>query len=272
MAANAKNHIAIQFSNLFQTDIDWFCSGHWIDPSFDLIAPDEKVSSNKCLEGKILAPVGVDRIMHFEINCRCLCYEPSLKMFRLFFRLACSGNWFTIEKTQCETPLITTNVGHTTTWKEHFFFVSDTLIPFVASCHKFDISLDEKEVEPTELESELLLMLRASCFKLRAYPEEFLMLLGISARWIDPASVPSLLLIGRIYMRDLDFIMLDDFSDTEIVLKEVSEGWPSVIYRTEHVRVAGDFAIVSVQPVVESSGVKKVSHPFRRSTRATTTN
>ncbi|KAM0013984.1 hypothetical protein Hdeb2414_s0028g00701111 [Helianthus debilis subsp. tardiflorus] len=145
--------------------------------------------------------------MHFEISCRCLSYEPSLKKFRRFFRLARSGNWFTIEKTQCETPLITTNVGHTTSWKEHFFFVSDTLIPFVASCCKFDISLDEKEVEPSELESKLLLMLRPSCFKLRAYPEEFLVLLGISARWTDPASRPSLLLMD---MRDLDFIMLDD--------------------------------------------------------------
>ncbi|MFS8021583.1 hypothetical protein Hanom_Chr16g01429111 [Helianthus anomalus] len=231
MAANAKNHIAIQFSNLFQADNYWFCSGHWIDPSFDVIAPDAKVSSNKCLEGKILAPVGVDHIMHFEINCRCLSYEPSLKMFRRFFRLACSGNWFTIEKTQYE-----------------------------------------KEVEPTELESELLLMLRASCFKLRAYPEEFLMLLGSSARWIDPAYVPALLLMGRIYMIDLDFIMLDDLTYAEIVLKEVSEGRPSVIYQIEDVRVAGDFATVSIQPVVESSGVKKVSHPLRRSTRATTTN
>ncbi|MFS7977704.1 hypothetical protein Hanom_Chr10g00907171 [Helianthus anomalus] len=55
--------------------------------------------------------------MHFKILCRALSYEPSLLMFRRFFRLARNGDWFTIEKTQCEAPLLSAIVGHTYAWK-----------------------------------------------------------------------------------------------------------------------------------------------------------
>ncbi|MFS7934601.1 hypothetical protein Hanom_Chr05g00393491 [Helianthus anomalus] len=60
-----------------------------------------------------LAHVGVAHIMHFEILCRALSYEPSLLMFHRFFSLAWNGDWYTIEKTQCEAPLLSTTVGHT---------------------------------------------------------------------------------------------------------------------------------------------------------------
>ncbi|KAJ0742889.1 hypothetical protein HanPI659440_Chr10g0369311 [Helianthus annuus] len=118
--------------------------------------------------------------MHFEILCRALSYEPSLLMFRRFFRLARNGDWFTIEKTQCEAPLLSATIGHTYAWKNQFFFISDQIIPFTVVPSKFSEGLNEKEPEVHELEHQLLLGLRAYRTKLRAYPEELLILLGIS--------------------------------------------------------------------------------------------
>ncbi|MFS8035056.1 hypothetical protein Hanom_Chr17g01588541 [Helianthus anomalus] len=119
-----------------------------------------------------LAPVGVARIMHFEILCRALSYEPSLLMFHRFFWLARNGDWYTIEKTQCEAPLLSAIVGHTYAWKNQFFFY--LLLPFPIVPRKFSEVLNEKEPEVHELERELLLRLRPYRTKLKAYQEELL--------------------------------------------------------------------------------------------------
>ncbi|MFS7962569.1 hypothetical protein Hanom_Chr08g00728191 [Helianthus anomalus] len=138
--------------------IDWLCVGHCIDQYSGLVVPDDKVPARKCLESKIvlyacileqtnlrclysnfflevlkyyhlslrqLAPIGVERIMHFEITC---------------------------QKTQCEVALITRTAGFTSSWKDWFFFVSDALIPFAISWCKFYSSLIEKEPKPSNLE------------------------------------------------------------------------------------------------------------------------
>ncbi|MFS7977705.1 hypothetical protein Hanom_Chr10g00907181 [Helianthus anomalus] len=48
---------------------------------------------------------------------------------------------------------------------------------------------------------------------------------------------------------------------------EIPEGNPSVVRRTEHVRTAGDFESVRVQPIMDGSSAKKPPLPVRRSTK-----
>ncbi|KAJ0821965.1 hypothetical protein HanPSC8_Chr16g0726411 [Helianthus annuus] len=212
-----KNDMLIQFSKLTRSEIDKFCLDHGINPSLETEVPGD-MTANQCPNGFLvfytrildqlnlryhftnfifavlkyyrltlgqLAPVGVARIMHFEILCRALSYEPSLLMFRRFFHLARNGDWYTIEKTQCEAPLLSTTVGHTYAWKNQFFFISDRLFPFTVVPRKFFEGLTEKEPEVHELEQGLLLWLRSYRTKLRAYQEEPLVVLGISQDWVD---------------------------------------------------------------------------------------
>ncbi|KAJ0754132.1 hypothetical protein HanPI659440_Chr09g0343491 [Helianthus annuus] len=99
-----------------------------------------------------LAHVGIARIMHFKILCRALSYKPSLLMFRHFFCLARNGDWYTIEKTQCEAALISTTIGHTYAWENQFFFIYNRLLPFTVTSRKFNEGFNEKEQEVHKLE------------------------------------------------------------------------------------------------------------------------
>ncbi|KAF5813581.1 hypothetical protein HanRHA438_Chr03g0111291 [Helianthus annuus] len=207
----------VQFSKLTESEIDKFCLDHGIDPSLETQVPGDMIANQRPkgflvfytrildqpnlryhftnfflevlkyyrLSLGQLAPIGVARIMHFEILCRALSYEPSLLMFHHFFRLAWNEDWYTIEKTQCETPLLSTTASHTYAWKNQFFFISDRLFPFTIVPRKFSEGLNEKEPEVHELEQGLLLRLRSYRAKLRAYPEELLVVLGISQDWVD---------------------------------------------------------------------------------------
>ncbi|KAM0061622.1 hypothetical protein Hdeb2414_s0004g00138331 [Helianthus debilis subsp. tardiflorus] len=190
-----QKDIHVQFSKLTQTDIDQFCVDYGIDPTLETQVPGDK-TANECPTGFLvfytrivdqpnlrypftnfflevlkyyrlswgqLAPVGVSRIMHFEILCRDLTYEHSLLMFRCFFRLAWNSDWYTIEKTQCEAPLL----SHT-------------------------------EPGVNDLDQRLLIRLRAYRSKLRAYPEELLVMLGISQDWAESGFEPV------VYLNDKD--------------------------------------------------------------------
>ncbi|KAJ0754342.1 hypothetical protein HanPI659440_Chr09g0345731 [Helianthus annuus] len=184
--------------------------------------------------------------MHFEKFCHALSYEPSLLLFCRFFRLARNGGWYTIEKTQCEAPLLSATVGHTNALKNQFFFISSRLLPFTVVPRKFSEVLNEKEPEVHELERELILRLRAYRIKLRAYSDELLVVLGISQDWVDSGFEPffSFLLIRRVCifvfisflcilpniyvvlvyfakMSALDYILLYDPSSVEIEQNEI---------------------------------------------------
>ena len=56
----------------------------------------------RILFGKI-HPLGLARVLHFEVLCRALGYDSSLLSFRRFFRLAKNGDWYTFETTQVDT-------------------------------------------------------------------------------------------------------------------------------------------------------------------------
>ncbi|MFS7993320.1 hypothetical protein Hanom_Chr12g01092651 [Helianthus anomalus] len=180
--------------------------------------------------------------------------------FVVFFRLSHNGNWYTIEKTQCEAPLLSTTVGHTYARKNQFFFISKRLLPFTVVPRKFSEVLNEKEPEVHELERELLLRLRAYRMKLRAYPEELLVVLGISQDWVDSSFEPVFFVdqmgmyfcVHPIFMyvsnthvvpicfveiSALDYILLNDPFGVEIEQKEIPEGGPSIFCRTENVIV-----------------------------------
>ncbi|MFS8033682.1 hypothetical protein Hanom_Chr17g01572421 [Helianthus anomalus] len=123
-----------------------------------------------------------------------------------------NGDWHTIEKTQCEAAFLFTIVGHTYAWRTSSFSFPT-------------------EMEVHELEQGLLLKLHASRTKIRAYLEELLMVLEMSA---------------------LDYILLDDPSGVEIEQREIPEGGPSIVRRTEHVRTT------PLQPIMDGSSAKKL--------------
>ncbi|MFS7908981.1 hypothetical protein Hanom_Chr01g00089461 [Helianthus anomalus] len=228
-----KNDMPVQFSKVTELEIVKFCLDHSIDPSLETQYSIHVSSINEIcgtlsqtfflevlkyyrLSLGQLALVGVGRIMFFEILCRALSYEPSLVMFRRFFSLFRNGDWYTIEKTQCEG---------------------------------------------------LLLRLRSYRAKLRAYLEELLVVLGIIQDWVGSDIEPIFCLDRKdmyfcVYcMSALRYILLGDPSGVEIEQREIHDGGPSIVRRTEHVRTAGDLESVPLQPIMDGSFAKKLPVP-----------
>src|ERR1044071_2915025 len=219
----SKTDLANQFTRLSKSDVERFCTEIGIPLSFNPTVPKGKTPVTSVPTGKVavytrqfdqgnlrypfstfflnvleyhrlsldqLCPSGVARILHFEIVCRCLGHKPSLAMYRRFFRLAKNGNWFTIEKTQCEPALISSVIGIVSSWKDKFFFLNSDFLPFKTPRRSSDAPLNEKEPEPGTLDQVLLEKLRGFPTRLRTFPEDFLVMVGLSANWHDLGTDP----------------------------------------------------------------------------------
>src|ERR1044071_8353603 len=219
----SKTDLANQFTRLSKSDVERFCTEIGIPLSFNPTVPKGKTPVTSVPSGKLavytrqfdqgnlrypfsrfflnvleyhqlgldqLCPSGVARIIHFEVVCRCLGHEPSLSMYRRFFRLAKNGNWFTIEKTQCEPALISSVIGLVSTWKDKFFFLNSDFLPFTAPRRSPDTPLNEKEPESDTLDQELLEKLQTFPSRSRSFPENFFVMVGFSFNWDDSEKEP----------------------------------------------------------------------------------
>ncbi|KAJ0797107.1 hypothetical protein HanPI659440_Chr04g0170061 [Helianthus annuus] len=73
------------------------------------------------------------RIVHFELSCAAFTGEPSLPLFRRFYRLQSEGDWFTFAERKDCVSLPCYSFMPTSTypkeWKNRFIFVLSSLIP-----------------------------------------------------------------------------------------------------------------------------------------------
>ncbi|KAF5822942.1 hypothetical protein HanRHA438_Chr01g0033471 [Helianthus annuus] len=153
----ARKDTCKTFSKLTQEEVDSFCEQWGIDPSVNPVAPGCDKNVDQCPTGSIalycrhfefsnlrypfsvfvlnvleyyrvsfgqLHSQGVSRVLHFEVLCRALGYDPNLLMFRRFFRLAKNDDWFTFETSQIDVSLISSLVTTLESWKDRFFWAS----------------------------------------------------------------------------------------------------------------------------------------------------
>ncbi|KAM0049051.1 hypothetical protein Hdeb2414_s0008g00281351 [Helianthus debilis subsp. tardiflorus] len=74
-------------------------------------------------------PFGLAKVCHFELSCRGLGSDPDLNVFRAFYKLNWSGNWYTFEvrnKNACCYSWITSRLKD---WKDRFFLIDDRCVP-----------------------------------------------------------------------------------------------------------------------------------------------
>jgi hypothetical protein len=219
----AKKDMAVTFSTLSQKEVESFCSEWDIDVSFNPVAPTKKLAVSDCPSGSMalycrhfefanlrhpfsvfllnvleyyrvslgqIHPHGVGRVLHFECLCRALGYDPTLLMFRRFFRLAKNGDWFTFEGSSVETNLLSSHVTTVGQWKTKFFWVSESILPFKPVWRSPEAVLNEAEPSESELDHSFLTALRACPSRLRPFAEPFLVLSGVSTRWDKPGRDP----------------------------------------------------------------------------------
>ncbi|MFS8006762.1 hypothetical protein Hanom_Chr14g01252971 [Helianthus anomalus] len=135
----ARKDQSISYSRLTQEEVEAFCVQWGIDLRFKPEAPSLDTSIDQCPAFSFgqLHPQGLARVLHFEILCRAVGYDPSLLAFRHFFRLTKNGDWFTFETSQVDTCLIS----------------SMSIVPFKMIWRHLDVVLNELEPSDSELDS-----------------------------------------------------------------------------------------------------------------------
>ncbi|KAJ0700957.1 hypothetical protein HanOQP8_Chr10g0373911 [Helianthus annuus] len=209
-------------------------------------------------------PQRLARVLHFEVLCRASGYDPTLLSFRRFFRLVKNGDWFTFETSKVDTCLVSSMVTTLGAWKDRFFWVSESIVPFKMIWRHPDAVLNEPEPSESELNSCFLKAIRECLSRVRPFPEYLLVLLSISKLWDKPDRDPVLMRSGQV-MSALDFVKSEDTSDVEFTDAEAAMGDDVVVRGFEH--RFEDAKYVSVPNV---KGFTKIVAPkalTRRSTR-----
>ncbi|KAM0016980.1 hypothetical protein Hdeb2414_s0028g00702841 [Helianthus debilis subsp. tardiflorus] len=202
----ARKDLAKSFSRLSQEEVENFCMEWGIGMKFKPVAPACDASIDKCPPGSIalycrhfefsnlrhpfsifvlnvleyyrisfvqIHPQGLARVLHFEVLCRA------------------SG------------------LG---VWKDRFFWVSDEIVAFKLGWRHPDAVLNEPEPSAYEINTCFLDTLRECPSRIRPFPENLLVLLGLSKLWEKRDRDPVLMRDGQV-MSALDFIKSDDTSD-----------------------------------------------------------
>ncbi|MFS7906408.1 hypothetical protein Hanom_Chr01g00058831 [Helianthus anomalus] len=123
-----------------------------------------------------------------------------------------NGDWFTFETSKVDTCLISSMVTTLGSWKDRFFWVSESIVPFKMVWRHPDAVLNDPEPSESELNDAFLSAIRGCPSRVRPFPEHLLVLLGVSNIWGKADRDPVLMRNG-IVMSALDFIKSDDTSD-----------------------------------------------------------
>ncbi|MFS7905564.1 hypothetical protein Hanom_Chr01g00049161 [Helianthus anomalus] len=118
-------------------------------------------------------------------------------------------------------------------WKDRFFWVSESIVPFKMIWRHPNVVLNELEPSDSELDSWFLKSIRACPSRLHPFPEPLLVLMGISMLWDKPNQDPVLMRDGQV-MSALDFIKSDDTSDVVFADVASTEGEDVVVRGSEH--------------------------------------
>ncbi|KAJ0589602.1 hypothetical protein HanIR_Chr04g0188121 [Helianthus annuus] len=251
----AKKDLSVSFSSLTQEDVEAFCLEWGIGLKFKLVAPGCDKSIDQCPSDSIamycrqfefsnlrhtfsnfvlnvleyyhvsfgqIHPQGLARVLHSEVLCRSLGFDPSLLSFHRFFRLAKNGDWFTFDTTKVDKCLVSSMVTTLGAWKDRFFWVSDSIVHFKMVWRQPEAVLNEPEPSEFELNSCFLVAIRKCPLRVRPFPEHLLVLLGISKLWDKSNRDPVFMRDGQV-MSSLDFVKSDDTSDVVFAVARGSE-------------------------------------------------
>ncbi|KAJ0753722.1 hypothetical protein HanPI659440_Chr09g0338931 [Helianthus annuus] len=262
----ARKDLSVSYSRLTQEEVEAFCIEWGIGLKYIPVAPGYDKSIDQCPSGTIalycchfefsnlrhpfsifvlnvleyyrvsfgqIHPQGLARVLHFVVLCRASGYNPTLLSLRRFFRLAKNDDWFTFETSKVDTCLVSSMVTTLGAWKDRFFWVSESIVPFKMIWRHPDAVLNEPEPSESELNSCFLKAIWECPSRVRPFHEHLLVLLGISKLWDKSDRDPVLMRSGQV-MSALDFVKSDDTSDVAFTDAEAAAGDDTVVRGSEH--------------------------------------
>ncbi|KAJ0502059.1 hypothetical protein HanRHA438_Chr11g0510371 [Helianthus annuus] len=137
-------------------------------------------------------PFGLAKVCHFELACRGLDSDPDLDVFRAFYKLNRSGNWYTYEvrnKNACCYSWITSSLKD---WKDRFFLIDDRCVPPEMSWRLKRSRLPDPLPKDFVFNRNLYASLIREAGRIQKYPEHIFVMGRISMIWAKPEWYPTL--------------------------------------------------------------------------------
>jgi hypothetical protein len=145
-----------------------------------------------------IVPLGLIKFFHFEISCHALRVNPSVNLFRVFYKLTRIGDWVTFEKRKAPCPSLTLRpITSRKKWKPSFFFISSSIVPFEMRWVGPDDNLQDPVPSKEEYDVEAYNLLKSQPTALRSFSEHFLVMAGISRNWGHPNLYPIMRYRGK---------------------------------------------------------------------------
>nr|GEX56993.1 transposase (putative), gypsy type [Tanacetum cinerariifolium] len=152
-----------------------------------------------------LVPIGVSRVILFEIRCLSLDVRLTVSLFRVFYKLCKQGHWFSFEnKTErgtrrCFKEVTTSLKG----WKRNFFLIDHRAIPDAMPWRHGDTDL--RNDFPSNFNQDDVERLSEFLVPLRPPPRHFLYVCGLTTACRHPG------LSYSIKDQDKNVISMDTF-------------------------------------------------------------
>ncbi|GKB69817.1 hypothetical protein Tco_0931229, partial [Tanacetum coccineum] len=159
-----------------------------------------------------LGPLGLNKVVTFEVLCRSLQIEPIMTLFRVFQTLCKQGHWFYFAKRHALSPVcINDNRSCMKHWKNGFFFIDRRAIPDYMSWRHPSSAIDDPRPLAGSFNIDDVRRLSAHIVKLMDIPEGFLVLSGLIRVW-KSQTCDSILRVMGIY----DFLCLPEWTGDEV--------------------------------------------------------
>jgi hypothetical protein len=143
-------------------------------------------------------PLFILRVTHFELACRAHGARPTLRLFRQFYRLNRTGDWFSLDQRPAPAPKylswVPTNLRD---WKNEFFWISDRIVGGPMHWREKGEKMNPDDPAKDQFDRTLCDKLTASPMRLVELPEHVLIMFGYSRNYISRFMEPIILLNGK---------------------------------------------------------------------------
>ncbi|GJW14332.1 hypothetical protein Tco_0018465 [Tanacetum coccineum] len=136
-----------------------------------------------------LGPLGLNKVITFEVLCRSLQIQPTMTLFRVFQTLCKQGDWFSFAKRRAPSLVcIDDNCSFMKHWKSGFFFIDRRAILNAMVWRHPDAAIDDPRPAAGSFNMADVRRLCAHVVKLRDMPEGVPTLQRLSFYFTPPAA------------------------------------------------------------------------------------
>ncbi|GJW23259.1 hypothetical protein Tco_0033881 [Tanacetum coccineum] len=164
-----------------------------------------------------LGPLGLNKVITFEVLCRSLQIKPTVTLFRVFQTLCKQADWFSFAKRRAPSSVcIDDNRSCMKHWKSGFFFIDCRAIPDAMLWIHPNADIDDLRPTTGSFNMADVRHLSAHVIKLRDMPEDVLVLSRLSRVWKSRVCDPVLWGADRNVVCIHDFLCLPEWTGAEV--------------------------------------------------------